>query len=234
MIEDLDKYRLELQNTQYSYSQTLQDSFALAVNQYKFNGVCVDIGSASPHDMFNNTKLLQLYKWQCIGSDLNNYTDSWKGYPYFDFTSLNCTKQSSIDLLFSKSGNKIDYLSLDIDDFTIDALRLIDFNIIKIKCITIEHNKYLGHRGEQRHEQRKILEKAGYIMVVKNFHGYEDWWINPKLVNYEDVEHWGILSESQFNTNMDLDEILPNHQDNIDRDRNNFDKTTYRLLHNLN
>ena len=74
MPENLDEYRLELQNTQYSYSQTLQDAFALAVNQYKFNGVCVDIGSSSPTGMFNNTKLLQLYKWKCIGSDLKNHT----------------------------------------------------------------------------------------------------------------------------------------------------------------
>ena len=130
MIEDLDKYRLELQNTQYSYSQTLQDSFALAVNQYKFNGVCVDIGSASPQDMFNNTKLLQLYKWKCIGSDLSNETNAWSEYPHFHFSQQDCTQQTSIDLLFSQSGDEIDYLSLDIDDFTLDALRLIDFNII--------------------------------------------------------------------------------------------------------
>ena len=95
MPENLDEYRLELQNTQYSYSQTLQDAFALAVNQYKFNGVCVDIGSSSPNDMFNNTKLLQLYKWKCIGSDLQDHTYSWDAYPYFDFTPQDCTEQSS-------------------------------------------------------------------------------------------------------------------------------------------
>lgn len=227
---NLDAYRKSLQNTQFSYSQCMQDAFALAVNNYKFGGICVDIGSATPTSMYNNTKLLQLYKWKCIGADQGDYYNSWEGYPYFNYFQADCTKQESIDTLFSESGNDIDFLSLDIDDYTVDALRLIDFNQIKVKCICIEHNKYLGARGEQRHEQRQILSKAGYKMVVKNFHGFEDWWYHPELVNYENIKHFSLLTEAWFTTNLPLENILPNHQNNIDRDRENFDVQTLTKL----
>ena len=219
---DLDTYRKKLQETQFSYSQCLQDSFALFVNNYKFGGVCVDIGSATPTSMFNNTKLLQLYKWKCIGADQGNYYKDWEGYPYFKFFQDNCTRQEAIDSLFFESGNDVDFLSLDIDDNTIDALKLIDFNKIQVKCICIEHNKYLGSRGEQRHEQRKILKKFGYKIIVKNFHDFEDWWYNPKFINYEDIKQFNSLSETRFTIDMNLEEILPNHQDKINNDRSKF------------
>tara|TARA_R110000744_G_scaffold988_5_gene3630 strand:+ start:3352 stop:4050 length:699 start_codon:yes stop_codon:yes gene_type:complete len=228
----LDNYRTQLQSQHLTYSQCLQDAFALSVNKYKFGGICVDVGCSTPTQMYSNSKLLQLYKWKCIGADIGNLEGNWNNYPYFKYLNADCTKQESIDLIFSEAGNNIDFLSLDIDDYTVNALRLIDFNKVQTKCICIEHNKYLGARGEQRHEQREILKNAGYTLLVKNFHGggLEDWWINTKLVNYDDFKHFSLYSEKKFEVTTNLEEILPNHQNNINRDKPNFDIQTLQNL----
>jgi hypothetical protein len=67
-------------------------------------------------------------------------------------------------------------------------------------------------------------------MVAKNFHGFEDWWYHPELVNYENIKHFSLLTEAWFTTNLPLENILPNHQNNIDRDRENFDVQTLNKL----
>jgi len=47
--------------TNITFSQTLQDAFALAANNYKSNGFCLDIGCSAPFKHYNNTLLLQLF-----------------------------------------------------------------------------------------------------------------------------------------------------------------------------
>lgn len=220
---NLDVYRSNLQSEHFSYSQCLQDVFALMINDYKFNGTCLDIGCATPSTMYSNSKLLLLHNWKCIGADVGDYYDNWLGYDNFEFNSLNCTNQESIDLLFDKfEHDVIDFLSLDIDDETADSLELINFDKFKIKCICIEHNKYLGSRGDQRHRQRKILKDAGYIMIVKNWHNFEDWWIHPDFIDFEKFKYLQIFNNQMFNENLDLNTFCPDHRKHIINNKNQF------------
>jgi len=78
------------------------------------------------------------------------------------------TNQSNVNEILEKCPDIVDYLSIDVDDACLAVLELIDLEKTHFKCITIEHNKYLGTRGNQRHRQREILSKAGYFLLCKN------------------------------------------------------------------
>ena len=90
-ILDLNLVREELQKNQLSYSQCLQDVFALVVNDYEFSGTCLDIGSAGPNIdgvMNNNTLLLQLYNWKSVNVDIGDFSEDWEPYPNASYLSL--------------------------------------------------------------------------------------------------------------------------------------------------
>jgi len=230
--------RRKLKSEYISYSQTMQDVFALMVNDFKFNGVCLDIGSSSPYEMFSNSLLLQMCNWKTICVDLEEHSESWKSFPNAKFYSMDFTKKENVEFILSQLPNVVDFLSLDIDDFTIDGLKLIDFTKVKFKCICIEHNKYLGNRGIQRHEQRQILEAAGYTMVVKNLHNYEDWWINGSLVNVSKFKYlekysnptYGYPRDYLFFDKFSIDSFSPNHLSFIENNKSEFNKDTINSL----
>ena len=242
-ISTLDEVRSWLQKDKLSYAQCLQDVFALMINDYKFGGTCLDIGSSAPWErsgMLNNTLLLQLYDWKAVCVDLNDFTSEWSPYPNAKFYSLDCTNCDNVQLVLSSMPKTIDYLSLDIDDYTINGLRCIDFNEYKFKCITIEHNKYLGDRGNQRFKQREILSAAGYTMVIKNWTTLEDWWINPDLVDYEKFKYLEQFNDRIFCPTtgnqvgqedfMDEDILAPDHRKKIEQDASNFNKKVMELM----
>ena len=195
---ELDEFRKQLQNKQLTYSQCLQDVFALIINDYKTSGSFIDIGSSTPDDMYNNSILLQLFNWKGICVDLGNYESYWNNYPNATFYSMDCCDKENIKFIMDKSPEVVDFLSFDIDDATIEGLKLVDFNKTKFKSICIEHNKYLGDRGEQRHGQREILEANGYKLLIKNWHNFEDWWVHPELVNLNKIEYLTKYSENKF------------------------------------
>lgn len=78
----------------------------------------------------------------------------------------------------------IDYLSLDVDESTLEALKNLPLKSTRFKVITIEHDAY-RFGDTLRGPQRKILKELGYTLVcgdVSNPTPFEDWWVDLDLV----------------------------------------------------
>ena len=123
-----------------THSQVLQDVFALIINDYKTNGFNLDIGCAQPSYVSNST-LLQSFNWKSLCIDYKNYTQLWSQYPNSTFIQKDMTNKNEVEYVLSQCPNIIDFLSLDIDEYTLPCLKLIDLKKTRFKCITIEHNK---------------------------------------------------------------------------------------------
>ena len=235
---DFDIKENELNKDNLTYSHILQDVFALIVNDYKFNGNCIDIGCQSPNRI-NNTALLQLFNWKSINIDIDDYEGHWEGMENANFNRLDMTVKENVDTIMNLAPNIVDFLSLDIDDYCLTCLKLIDLEKTRFKCICIEHNKYIPGRGEQRHEQREILKKAGYFLLLKNVgpnnKPLEDWWVDPNLVDVDSLKYLQKL-ECDFqilNYWYELDKFAPDHKKKINKALPNFHKPTLKKLNSI-
>ncbi len=70
-------------------------------------------------------------------------------------------------------GSSIDYLSLDLEGGELEILKSIDFNEIRIKLITVEHNF-----TSNREQIYNLLKTNGFKRVMKNISDQDDWYIN--------------------------------------------------------
>jgi hypothetical protein len=106
------------------------------------------------------------------------------------------------ELLDSNYDNKvIDYLSLDMEVLG-DRFKLLEKIMetsYEFKVITIEHDSYLSedYVNVEKLPQRKLLKEKGYILVCGDVSQkqhptlfYEDWWVNSKYFNEEDIKTW--------------------------------------------
>lgn len=178
-----------------SYSQTAEDLFATSINKNQ-PGFFIDIGSNSL-EWYNNTKLLLENGWSGISVDVSDYRESFNNYrDSVKFIQSDATSKENILQIFNaqidfknykKVPNVIDFLSLDIDDYTYQCLSNIPFEDFKFKCIAIEHDAYrLG--DTLKLSEREFLIRQGYEMIATIFE-YEDWWINPNLININEFNH---------------------------------------------
>ena len=173
-------------------AQCGQDLFVYKLLNKKTNGTFIEIGCNFP-DLDNNTFFLEKeLNWRGICIDIHK----------FDYRSRKCKyiQQNALEINYNKLfrmnniSNIIDYLSLDIDDHTNECLKKMPFDEYYFKIITIEHDFYrLGDK--LRSEQRKFLRDRGYFLMCANVcenvvnQPYEDWWINPKFVDYKNFNH---------------------------------------------
>ncbi len=188
------------------YSDAKQDEFVANILNFKRDGYCVDIGSC--HSVYsNNTFAFQELGWTSISVELESsynksYEDTRKHGVHIN--------QSALDLNYNQLFGEyefpknIDYLSIDIDTLSYEALNLIPFEEYSFKVITIEHDGYI-YGDQYRKLQREYLTNKGYYLLCSNVYveqdGYygkefpfEDWWINPNDFNLDLIEK--IKSES--------------------------------------
>jgi len=178
-----------------NYSQSMQDMFVLSMLNGKRNGVYVEIGADLPR-IVNNTYLLESeFDWLGVSFELDGNKVS-----YFNTIRENkCQCQDATrfdyDVLFVERNYppQIDYLSVDIDpaEQTLRALQKLPWDKYRFSVITFETD--IWHDGaDVQDEQIKFLEGLGYEMVVRNVanenNPYEDWWIDPKVVDPEIVK----------------------------------------------
>ena len=75
---------------------------------------------------------------------------------------------------------EIDYLSLDVDEATLNCLKNLPLNDYKFKVITIEHDEY-SQGPTKKLQMREILYSHGYTLdrpdVANEGNIYEDWWL---------------------------------------------------------
>lgn len=175
-------------------SQAAQDLFVLMCLNGKKNGSFLDLGCNDPIQISNTYLLESKFDWNGVGMDIDSnhiakYDNIRKCKAYVqDATQINFD-----EVLKNYDSNHIDYLSLDLEpaDVTLECLKKIPFDKVEFSVITFEHDSY--RFGEYcRDISRMIFEGAGYVRIcsdVSNVYNiYEDWYYNPKYVNYEDIK----------------------------------------------
>ena len=173
-----------------SYSQVGQDLFVLSLFPEGYKGTFLDFGCQEPKKI-NNTLLLEEHGWDGFSLDIVDYSEQWETRDTY-FICMDVLKES---LSWLKASEPYDYISLDISPYggaRFELLkRIIDLGI-DFKVLTIEHDAYIEGNDElERKPQRELLNSLGYVMT----HGdvscggnlFEDWWINPKYIDYEKI-----------------------------------------------
>jgi len=176
-----------------SYSQAGQDIFVLKCLENKRNGVFLDLGCSDPI-IINNTYLLEYqYDWTGLSVDIDKtMTDQ---YNLRKTTVWNAdATQLDFDKVINVCGDKIDYLSLDLEpaSVTYECLRTIPFDEIEFSVITYEHD-FWRFGNEWRIKSRTLLYNYGYKIICSNvlsFDGlvFEDWYYNPKHIEYDKIK----------------------------------------------
>jgi hypothetical protein len=181
------------------YSDAKQDEFVANILKFKRDGYCVDIGSH--HSIkSNNSYYFQDLDWSCVSVEIdgtfNGSYSTRKNGVHLNENALGVDyKKQFEEYQFPKM---IDYLSLDVDTFSLDVLKILPLNEYKFRVITIEHDAYL-YNDAYRSEQRNILNSHGYMLLCSNvyveqsgFEGkecpFEDWWVYPQYFNQDDLE----------------------------------------------
>jgi hypothetical protein len=174
------------------YSQCFQDIFVLTVLNGKENGTYLELGCGGPTFLNNTYNLEKNFNWNGISYDLDERS-------ILDFNKIR--KNEAIvkdclnldyDYIIDKIGNKIDYLSLDLEpaEITLKCLKSIPLDKIDFNVITFEHDKYRFGDNVQK-ESQKIFKDNGYVLVAEDVgdpitNPFEDWYV--KNVNLDRIK----------------------------------------------
>ena len=178
-------------NIKKTYSQCMQDLFALTMLDGKSNGYYIELGSGDPF-LSNNTALLESLGWGGLSFDIdpekvNNFKNQRK-----NLVLAKNTINTDFLKVFKqfKTPKNIDYLSLDVDpsNNTYETLLKLPLNDYKFAVITYEHNYWRDETGKYKSLSREYLKKQGYELIINDIganenQSFEDWWVHPKLVN---------------------------------------------------
>lgn len=183
------------------YSLAKQDNFVANLLNFKKNGFYVDIGSH--HSSIANNTYYLANKLQWSGICIENDQTQANSYSNRNQCSLFIEDATKIDysFLFNKLSvpNSIDYLSLDVDTYSLDVLKILPLKDYRFKVITIEHDAYIhGHRFKK--PQQEILFANNYQVIAENVlveqegHdrpncAFEDWYIDSTFFNWDEISY---------------------------------------------
>lgn len=169
-----------------SHSQCGQDLFVHALLP-KLGGVFLDIGAWPFVDNSNSQALEQQMGWSGMMVDLLRDGAEKRRAPFIqaDATKINWLAE------LKKFGlpSLIDYLSLDVDEYTTETLLGLPLDQLKFRVLTVEHDSYWLGPGP-RDKNRATLKAAGYDLVCEDVlvdypegerNAFEDWWVAPEL-----------------------------------------------------
>ena len=185
----------ESERVRRNWSQSMQDMFVLSMLDGKRNGVYVEIGADKPKIINNSYLLERKFGWRGVSFELDK-----SKVEFFNQHRKNkciCTDATTFDYksLFQERNypKQIDYLQLDIDpaDQTLKALKQLPLDDYRFSVITYETDLY-RYGADIQDEQIQILKSHGYDLVVRNVaneqNPYEDWWVDPTVVDMDIVE----------------------------------------------
>tara|TARA_R110000851_G_scaffold67262_9_gene152003 strand:+ start:998 stop:1600 length:603 start_codon:yes stop_codon:yes gene_type:complete len=179
------------------HSDAKQDQFAANMLGFKKDGYYVDIGSCGPIGS-NNSYYFESLGWNGICVEIESsynpqYVQARRTCNYINDNALNLDYRKIFE--DNNYPKEIDYLSVDIDELSYDALTKLPHDEYKFKVITIEHDVYLRD-PEFKRKQKEFLHGKGYFLICENVYveqnGYygkqlpfEDWWIHPEFFEEE-------------------------------------------------
>lgn len=173
-----------------SFSFEGQDQWVLNVLDGKTSGTYLEIGAGHPENG-NNTFLLEKeFCWTGVGIEIEEQLVD----VYTKQRANPCLIENAISANYREILSKyempknIDYLQIDIDfkpqHANFMALTAIPLSDYSFSVMTIEHGCINDYKMQRmRDSQRLLLESFGYRLIVQG--NNEDWWINPKYVDYE-------------------------------------------------
>jgi hypothetical protein len=187
-----------------NHSQAWQDIFVLTVLQGLKNGTYVEVGANDPR-IHNNTCLLaEKFGWKGVSIEYDpSHIQNWAKIRPRDMLltadAMAVDYEQAIPLWFGRGVNRIDYLQLDIEPSfnTLQVLKRLPLSTCRFSVITFETDVYSGDL-RARDESRAILRAHGYEMIAPDIGvfcepvaphviAFEDWWIDPAVVNPEIV-----------------------------------------------
>lgn len=184
------KYKFDgLDKVASNNSRHFQDMFVLSALNGRRNGTFVELGSGHP-ELFNNTLLLEKeFGWK--GISLDNSERMCHIYSRKRQSNVILDDAGTIDYksLFTRHcfERKIDFLRINAEKASIDALKNIPFDNYEFDVIQFQHNA-VWWGNDFRKESREILSKLGYILLVSDVavdpsSPYEDWWVHPRIAH---------------------------------------------------
>ena len=175
-------------------SQYGQDEFAYRILGDRRDGTFLDIGSGWAH-RDSNTSSLESIGWN--GVCLDSGKDGTYNEAEWSLRKARLLRKDALDIKLTdiadiSRGGVIDYLSLDVDESSLEALKILMTEVggaITFAAITIEHDQY-RFGNDIRDGQREILSRAGYEVLCPSVFPsehwrhivWEDWWVMPRLV----------------------------------------------------
>ena len=166
--------------------QAGQDRFALAVTGRPKTGTFLDVGSGDPI-IYNNSCMLEERGWRGLLVDLCDCADvaTFRRTPFLRADALSVDWPAA--LAQHGLGDRIDYLSFDLDDSGATALARLPWGTTRFSCMTVEHDSYRLGDGP-RGTMRQLLLAHGYRLLcpdvtIDGFGSFEDWWVDPASVD---------------------------------------------------
>jgi hypothetical protein len=162
-------------------------------------GFYIDVGSCGAIHS-NNTYLFDTMGWKGVCIEID------PGYiPSYAARSARLYTANALELNYrnvfeeNNAPNSIDYMSLDIDQKSVNVLEILPHDSYRFKVITIEHDYYLYADAYQK-KQRDILNGLGYHLLCANVYvqqsgfyrencAFEDWWIDPTYFDVQKYSH---------------------------------------------
>lgn len=198
-----------------SRSQAGQDRFAFEVLGRPNKGSFLDIGANNPIDI-NNTYALEQMGWR--GLLIDNSEESklacrqkrLSPFMLADATKINwqerlfdnhwATHDSPVRMVFTYGGEPrdretllVDYLSLDVDEATVETMIQFPWERIRFRALTIEHDAY-RFGNDRRDRMVKLLRQQGYEVLCADVcdqgMSFEIWAVDPTLVDMKLAERF--------------------------------------------
>jgi hypothetical protein len=173
-----------------SYSESSQESFVLNQLKEKKYGYYVEIGAYHPTALSNTYLLETQYNWSGVGLEINkaysNFYNQNRANPCLAVDATTYDLKSYF--IENKWPRQIDYLQLDIEPTrqTLAALLRMPMDY-RYSVITFEHDRYVDVINDDNEKCQEIaynfLKDHGYKRVVHNMRNYEDWYIDPRVID---------------------------------------------------
>lgn len=169
-----------------------QDDFALALcGQNKF---FVDLGMGNPHHG-NNTVLLEGAGWTGHCFEINlascDVCNKMRMNPAHCIDLRHDSIEPILDV--NKAPRLIDFISFDVDDATIPAIKNFPFETYSFAVMCFEHDSYgLKPSLSQDTMVARLAPWPKYVRVAQDVcfedqngtrHAFEDWWVNSEIID---------------------------------------------------
>jgi len=186
-----DKYR----KTRYhptmnfkSHAQVGQDLFVSAVLPFD-RETFLEIGSNSPVNINNTFVLEQFFNWRGLLVDNSGESMEACERERSSMFYLTDAAQPQNWLAALAQANLptdvISYLSLDVDEATLDCLKNLPLDKVRFRVMTVEHDEY--RKPGTRDAMVAILRSHGYDILCADVCdaglSFEIWCVDPKLVD---------------------------------------------------